>query len=218
MSALQTAGLSHPEIQTPGSAQCSWDPHPSCSQSFKAEFLNPASLQFMMQGTKLEKVFAVPPKCPIPREFWSCCSQHVNPRMDLLGPQITAAAPIHSDTNIPAPEGPTAAGGWHQQYSPVTHITGHWRISRVVQVAQDTPWQEHPHRSSWIGSRCICLYCFHSMKENEASPFKLKTEDIFYIYLYIKADVYLASAAQQKPCPAPLAKCHWHTKNCPHLD
>lgn len=33
-----------------------------------------------------------------------------------------------------------------------------------------------------------------------------------------EADVPLASATLQKACPAPLAKCHCPTKNCPHLD
>lgn len=128
----------------------------------------------MIQDTELEKeAFAVFPKCPIPTEFRSCCTEHVTPRLDFLGAQIAAAAPIHSDTNISDPVSHTSSGLASPVLTSNTTSPGHGKISRVLQVSQ-----EYPHGSSWIGSRYICLYCSYSMKENEACSFKLKTEEI----------------------------------------
>lgn len=134
----------------------------------------------MIQSTKLDKeASAVFPKCPVPTEFRSCCTEHVTSRLDFLGPQIAAAAPTHSDTNISDPECPIPARGWYHQYSPVTpHHPDTGGSAVWSRHPRKASWQEHPHWSSWIGSRYVCLCCFHSMKKNEACSFKLKTEEI----------------------------------------
>lgn len=112
---------------------------------------------------------------------WSCCTEHVSPSLDFLGPQFTVTQTFLPQSvpqqGLPSPvltSSTTSAGqgGWAVWFS----IPGH-------SIAGTSPWEQlHGHRY-------ICVHCFHSRKENEACSFKLKLKK-YYIHIYFYINVW----------------------------